>query len=90
VRCYGLKGKRTTMIWCRDAANNWQTELQQHIQPVVKKDFSFSLDETGNTTYTSAEIYDPWKDKWMKAQIKNNRVALPPFLRSVVVVLKNE
>jgi hypothetical protein len=87
VRCYGLKGKTTTMIWCRDAENNWKTELQQNIKPTIKKDFSFSLNVTGKTGYTSAKVYDPWKDKWSKVKIKNGSITLRPFLRSAIVIL---
>jgi hypothetical protein len=87
VRCYGINGKKTNMIWCRDAKNNWKTELQQDIRPEIRKNFSFELAITGRTDYTSAKVYDPWNDKWTKVQIKNGSVTLPPFLRSAIVIL---
>jgi hypothetical protein len=87
VRCYGIKGKKTTMIWCRDAKSNWKTELQQGIHPEIRKDISFELAVTDRTNYTSAKAYDPWNDKWTPVQIINGRVTLPPFLRSVIVIL---
>lgn len=87
VRCYGIKGKKTAMIWCRDAMNNWKTELQQETGPEIKNAFSFMLSATGKTDYTSAKVYDPWKDKWTKVVIKNGGITLPPFLRSSVVIL---
>lgn len=87
VRCYGLRGKNTTIIWCRDAENNWKTELQQDIKPVIKKDFSFPLQVTGKTNFTSAKVYDPWRDKWTKVKIENGNITIPPFLRSIVVKL---
>ena len=87
VRCYGIKGKKTTMIWCRDAKSNWKTELQQGIHPELRKEISFDLAVTDRINYTSAKVYDPWKDKWTEVQIKKGRITLPPFLRSVVVIL---
>ncbi len=87
VRCYGIKGKKTTMIWCRDAKSNWKTELQEGIGPQIRNDISIDLNETKGIDYNSAKVYDPWKDKWTKVKIKNETVTLPPFLRSIVVIL---
>ncbi len=39
VRCYGIRGKKTSMIWCRDATNNWITELQQEISAGTQEGF---------------------------------------------------
>lgn len=87
VRFYGIKGKNTTMIWCRDTKNNWKTELQQGIRPEIREDLSFELSVTNRMNYISAEVYDPWKDEWTRVQIKNGSVTLPPFLRSAVIKL---
>ena len=88
VRCYGLKGKKTTMIWCRDAKSNWKTELQQGIHPVVINNLSIKLAVTGRNDYSFAKVYDPWKNKWTEVKIINGSITIPPFLRSVVLVLK--
>jgi hypothetical protein len=87
VRFYGITGKKTTMIWCRDARNNWKTELQQGISPEIRKDISFDLSLTGRMDYSTAEVYNPWDDTWTKVRIKNGTLSLPPFLRSAVVKL---
>lgn len=34
LRVYVLKGQQTTLIWCRDRQNTWQTELVEGQQPV--------------------------------------------------------
>jgi hypothetical protein len=86
VRCYGIKGKKTTMIFCRDATNNWKTELQQGIPPEVRKDFAVQLAVTGRSKYSNAKVYDPWTDKWTVIKIRNGKVTLPPFTRSTVLV----
>jgi hypothetical protein len=87
VRCYGIKGNTNTMIWCRDSRNNWKTELEQEILPVIKKNFSVKMAAIDNKNFTSAKAYNPWKDEWTKVEIENGTVILPPFLRSVVLIL---
>lgn len=87
VRCYGIRGTKTIMIWCRDATNNWKTELQQGIPPEIRKDMSVELAVTGKSKYSSAKVYDPWTDKWTVVKIRNGKVTLPPFIRSTVLVL---
>ncbi len=88
VRCYGIKGKETTMIWCRDAKSNWKTELQNGIQPEIRNSFSIKLATMKKADYTSTKVYNPWKDEWANVQIENGEIKLPPFLRSAVVILK--
>ena len=87
VRCYGIKGKKTTMIWCRDARSNWKTELQEDIPPQIRNDFSIEVAVTNGINYNSAKVYDPWSDTWTKVKIKNGTVTLPSFLRSAILIL---
>lgn len=88
VRCYGIKGNKTTLIWCRDAKSNWKTELQQGIRPVLRNKLSINLTVSGRNDYSIAKVYDPWNNKWTTVQIINSTITIPPFLRSVVLVLK--
>ncbi|MDP4289613.1 MAG: glycosyl hydrolase family 5 [Bacteroidota bacterium] len=87
VRCYGLLGSKTTMIWYRDATSNWKSELQQGNRPMLRNDVSFDTAVTGSTNYTHAKVYDPWNDKWTVVQIKNGKITLPAFIRSTIVIL---
>jgi hypothetical protein len=87
VRYYGLKGEKTTMIWCRDARSNWMTELRDDIPPEVRKDVILDLPESEKSCF-SAKVHDPWKDKMTNIQVQNNRIMLPPFTRSLVVILR--
>jgi hypothetical protein len=88
VTAYGLRGKKQTIIWARNAENNWRTELLNNIRPSSKTDFSLLLTETGTTTAASARIYDPWKDEWTTVSTKNGSIALPAFVRSLVVLIE--
>jgi hypothetical protein len=87
VRFYGIKGKETTMIWYRDEISNWMTEFQQGIYPEIRVGVSLALPLPNGTSYSAAEVYDPWNDKWTEVVIKNGSLKLPPFLRSAVVKL---
>lgn len=87
VRFYGIKGEKTTMIWCRDEKSNWRTELQQGIDPGIRESFSIELPLTNAPDYSVAEAYNPWSDQWDQVTIKNGSIELPPFRRSVVLKL---
>ncbi|GIZ15684.1 cellulase family glycosylhydrolase [Capnocytophaga catalasegens] len=90
VRCYGLKGKNKTIIWCRDATNNWKTELQDEIPAQTKTNFTFSLTDLVNVKYNHYNLYNPWTDQWTNnLPIKNGKIVVPNFLRSIIVVLEN-
>jgi hypothetical protein len=89
VRCFGLKGKTKTIIWCRDTANNWQTELVDGTPPPVKSNLAFNPQQIGANSYTKVRVYDPWKDNWSTVQPGNDgSVNVPAFQRSVVVSLE--
>ena len=87
VRCYGIKGNTSSMVWCRDSRNNWKTELEQDILPEIKKDFSIELAAITNKNYTSVKVYDSWNDEWTEVKIVKGTIKMPAFLRSVVLVL---
>lgn len=89
VRCYVLNGKSTTIIWCRDTVNNWETELRNNVPANPKNNFSINLKALKNSNYKQYRIYDPWNDKWESySQIANFQVSVPPFIRSVIIKLE--
>ena len=77
LRFYGLRGKKTTLIWCRDKRCDWRSELADGKAPETIS--SVRLPIHGCTF----ECYNPWTDK-------HTRIAapkLPPFKRSLVIKL---
>jgi hypothetical protein len=71
LRVYVLKGRRTTLAWCRDMRNDWRSELERKEAP---------------ETLTRVRIdglpkrlraYDPWTGKWSNG--------IPEFRRSLVL-----
>ncbi len=85
LRVYVLKGKRTSLVWCRDMENTWQTELEQGRAPEELKDIVLPLADVVPLTGRSASVYDPWSHVWTDAHIENGMVRLPAFSRSLVV-----
>ena len=85
LRVYALKGKRMSLLWCRDTRNTWQTELEEGMEPEVLTAIELDLADLEGT---SASIYDPWRDEWSDATPADGQLALPEFSRSVVVRLQ--
>jgi hypothetical protein len=82
LRVYVLKGKRTTLAWCRDSANDWMSELRDGRKPDVLRNLTVDL---GKIQARRARIYDPWTNKWSRASLRGGKVKLPPFSRSIVI-----
>jgi len=87
VRCFGLKGNTKTIVWCRDTANNWETELAEGITPTPKAGWSFQTGQMTSGTFSSVRFYDPWTDTWSDGSITNGVISVPAFTRSIVIVL---
>ncbi|MGA2617228.1 MAG: cellulase family glycosylhydrolase [Thermoguttaceae bacterium] len=90
LRVYVLRGKRTTLLWCRDVENTWQTELQQGRLPEELKDVALPLNDIVPPAPRRARAYDPWKRLWTEATIEGGAVRLPAFARSIVVSLSTK
>jgi hypothetical protein len=84
---YGLRGKKTILLWCRDKDNSWQNELVAGRAPQTCSGMSFQLPIQGKTFKRT--FYDPWKDK--ETILKNKgAVFLPDFRRSGIVKITLE
>jgi hypothetical protein len=87
LRVYVLKGQRTSLVWCRDMENTWQTELEQGRTPEELKDVIVPLQDVVPLAGRRARTYDPWNKVWTDARIEDGGVRLPTFARSIVVRL---
>ncbi len=86
LRIYLLKGRHTTLAWCRDKANSWVSELAENTPPEKIAGASISLSVPAGV----AKIYDPWDDRWgTAAPAADGSIALPAFQRSIVVRLEH-
>lgn len=86
VRIYWLSGRKTTMLWIRDKANNWESELKNGIAPSVLSGIKLDLRKIGIYGFRGkTEFYDPWKNEWKTTSRTGKTITLPQFSRSIVV-----
>ena len=93
LRIYALRGQKTLLLWCRDSANDWRTELESGQAPQTITGATLDLATLLPTTQVGQvklDIYDPWQDKWSSVQHSGQKVTLPAFQRSLVVRAKNK
>ncbi len=82
LRVYALKGKRTTLLWCRDSESTWRSELEEGKAPEVLGDIRLDL---GDPVAGEVTAYDPWTSKWTEIPADGDTIRLPAFSRSIVV-----
>ena len=88
LRIYALNGEKTILIWCRDAANDWETEFVKGVPPAELHGLSVDVSElVKKGEIKSVKIYDPWKNAWTNGK-KKPVVVLPDFKRSVIVKIE--
>ncbi len=89
LRIYVLKGRQTCLIWCRDAENNWRTELEQGIAPATVIGMKIHLErELQGFKTAKARTFNPWKGGWTPTETDRGSINLPAFSRSVVIKLE--
>lgn len=88
LHVYGLRGKTQILLWLRDQKNNWKTELIDKVPAALRKGAELDLSKIENDpkiTNGKISIYDPWLDKEISQTVKNGKLRLPNFRRSLVV-----
>ena len=78
LRIYGLKGRRTIVLWCRDKANTWESEYRNGIAPETLRDVKLPF-----ASHEGFSVYLPWEDRTVS--LPAGRCVLPPFQRSCTV-----
>jgi hypothetical protein len=88
LRIYALVGTKTILAWARDIKNDWQTEFKEGKKP---EEISNEKIDFGSFISTSSikkvSVYNPWSNKWA-VSLKNSKVLLPSFTRSIVVKIE--
>jgi hypothetical protein len=86
LRLYKLDGQKTTLIWLRDKRNTWESELRDGLPPTTISGMKLDLKESGiDEPPGEVSVYDPWQDKWANVIPYEHKIALPDFMRSLVV-----
>lgn len=75
LRIYVLKGRRTTLVWCRDTKNDWRSELERGEPPEALSGIKLE------GLPSRLRAYDPWTAKWTQTRSG----VLPDFRRSMVL-----
>ncbi|MEW6357245.1 MAG: cellulase family glycosylhydrolase [Planctomycetota bacterium] len=89
LRVYALKGQHTTLMWCRDSQNTWQTELAGGKAPETIRQAALDVSPvTGAKAGLQVKFYDPWENRWSEGKLDGARLVLPDFQRSIVVRLE--
>jgi len=90
LRVYILKGKRTTLVWCRDTQNTWQAELEQGKQPEELSGLSLALEPIVPLAGKKISSYNPWTRTAAPLAARGGDLPLPSFSRSIVVRLESQ
>ncbi|AEI51976.1 hypothetical protein Runsl_5687 (plasmid) [Runella slithyformis DSM 19594] len=86
LKLYGLRGTKTTLLWLRDGAVNWKTELAegQPARVISGQQLTASLKNARKVSF-----YDPWENRWTQGTISpEGKINLPDFSRSLIVKLE--
>jgi hypothetical protein len=90
LRAYVLRGKRTIMVWLRDEQNTWKSELEEGIAPRLFYGVELDLARFGlGFSEKRVEIFDPWRNSWEEGRVRDQKIMLPEFSRSLVIRAKS-
>ena len=86
IRFYALKGKKTILLWARDAQSDWRSELERGEKPRKLCAISLPISKLpGGVKPLSVSYYDPWTEASGKLKQNSGRIDLPEFSRSIVL-----
>ena len=88
LRVYLLQGRTTLLAWCRDPENTWRSELAEGRAPGRVEGAVLSLELPPGWKKAAASVYDPWTGRWSEGHIRDSRLLLPAFSRSLVVKVR--
>jgi hypothetical protein len=80
LRVYGLRGKTMNLLWCRDKASSWQSELKDRTPAELLAEERVPVEKTGECL-----CYLPWEDRSETAPVADGWCQLPAFKRSIVI-----
>jgi len=90
LRIYGLSGRTTFIAWCRDAKNDWKTELLEGKKPDTLTDVQIDLSRVSLSPESSVRLYNPWTDSWRQSSLRDGIVNIASLRRSVVVRIEKK
>lgn len=85
LRIFGLRGETHDLIWCRDKANTWESELDRGVAPELLRGLELNASSVCRRSIASAEYYQPWENVSGALEVAENALRLPDFKRSIVL-----
>lgn len=85
LKIYGLKGRTQSLIWVRDGASDWKTELVEGVLAGHNKGNTITVDLPA---IKRVAFYDPWTGSRVSGA-PGPELSLPDFQRSVVVRIEH-
>ena len=82
-RFYGLRGRKTSVVWLRDKRVDALAEIREGKAPELRTDWKIPMKTGGQV-----DAYLPWEDRHVTARTEANKICLPPFRRSIVLRFK--
>ena len=82
-RSYGLRGQNTTVVWLRDKRVDALAEVRDGKTAERRTGWKVPIRAGG-----PVDCYLPWEDRHEPAAIRDGKIELPPFRRSVVLRFK--
>ena len=76
-------GDRNLLVWKRDRANDWKSELKEERPPEPIEVAGFILPPALALRFAAVwtvTAYDPWQDRWMNLD-RGDLAVLPEFQR---------
>ena len=87
LRVYCLTGTRHTLLWCRDARDDWRSELERGEAP--EELTGMTLEHPAFHARPRVSTFDPWGGKWSGLRARGGSIDLPQMRRSIVLRLKS-
>lgn len=90
LRIYVLQGKKTVILWCRDASNDWENEFIRQNKPAVLSRLTLDVSSLLNRkSIRKISVYDPWENQWTE-RLTDPEIILPDFKRSLVIRIEKK
>ncbi|MDO4582892.1 MAG: hypothetical protein Q4D62_02205 [Planctomycetia bacterium] len=89
VRMYGLRGKKTTLIWIRDTEFDWKKELEENRPATTRENLKIILPRNISLQGKKILGYDPWTDQEITLSLEDGSIVLPKFRRSFVIRIQD-
>ncbi len=85
LRLHLLDGETQLSVWCRDKANDWRSELEESSPPRLRKGIELDLRDLSADPVASVEFYAPWSGERGSLPVRDCRIELSEFERSLVL-----